>query len=119
MNNIKKQTYCQRPTINLKCIIFSVTLALFYWFAPPKNKWVLLSVLYFPYLIMAYYDYYYDCRNYPLRPTYLAMFYAPFKPPYSQQIQEFDNWCPEIKNWVLFVDLIVFIIVAYIFIWVL
>lgn len=113
--NKNPEIFCEEPSLNLKCIVFSVILALFYWFAPKKNKWILLATLYFPYLIMAYYDHYYDCRRFPLRPTYLSLFYAPFKPKDSQQIKEFNNWCSKIKIRVLIVDIIVLITTFYIF----
>lgn len=71
-------------SLNLKCIIFSILLAGGYWFLPPKNIIVLLSLLYFPYLALAWYDYVYDCRLGLLQPTIFPFgeyVYLPFKPP--------------------------------------
>jgi len=104
-----EKEYCEQPTLNLKCVALSLATAAFYWYTPPKNKWVLLSTLYFPYLGLAWYDYYYDCKRHPLRPTYLSLFYHMFKPKDSQQIKDFNNWCPEIKRKILMVDLLVLI----------
>lgn len=73
-------------TFNIKCVIFSATLASGYWFLPPKNLWVLFFLLWFPYLAMAWYDYMYDCRN-KLGPTIIPFgryIWLPFKPPQYQ-----------------------------------
>ena len=32
-------------TGNLKCVVISLLFASMYWFAPPKNKWVLAGIL--------------------------------------------------------------------------
>jgi|8_EtaG_2_1085327.scaffolds.fasta_scaffold04121_2 hypothetical protein len=95
-----------QPVVNWKCIWFTVALVYGYWYLPPKNKWVLVSLLYFPYLVMAHYDHYYECQR-NLGPTYLAMFYKWAKPQESKQIVQYENWCPEIKNKVLMVDVII------------
>ena len=102
----QKQVYTQEPTLNLKCIVFTLVLVLGYWFLPKRNKWVLIALLYLPYLAMAWYDYFYACeRN--LGPTYLALFYAWNKPPESKQIYDYNNWDPKIKKRVLIIDLII------------
>tara|TARA_X000001036_G_C20550058_1_gene753989 strand:- start:248 stop:628 length:381 start_codon:yes stop_codon:yes gene_type:complete len=94
------------PSINLKCIVFTILLALGYWYLPKKNKWILLILLYFPYLVLAWYDYYYDCgRNFG--PTYLMHYYEFFKPKESRQRKLYDNWHPKYKRRVLIVDIIV------------
>jgi hypothetical protein len=100
------ETVKTMPSVNLKCIIFTLVLAICYWFLPSRNKWVLLALLYFPYLAMAWYDWIYEChRN--LGPTYLAHFYSWAKPPYSRQIQMYKHWDPSILRIVLFVDILV------------
>ena len=99
--------YCEAPALNLKCVVFSLITASSYWYLPPRNKWVLLSTLYFPYLLMAWYDHRYGCTHDQLRPTYLSLFYKWFKPKDSKQIEQFEEWCPEIKRKVLLVDLLV------------
>jgi len=94
------------PAVNLKCIVFTLILSTFYWYLPPRNKWVLLCLLYFPYLALAWYDHLYGCaRN--MGPTYLALFYWWGKPQDSKQIQTYKNWCPKWKNRILIVDLVV------------
>ncbi len=98
--------YEGEPTWNVKCIVFTLVLALGYWFLPPKNKWVLICLLYFPYLVLAWYDYIYQCKR-NMGPTYLSLFYKWAKPKDSQQIKDYDNWDPKIKNKVLLVDIII------------
>ncbi len=101
--------YNADPTWNLKCIVFTLVLAGGYWFLPKRNKWILLGLLYFPYIVLAWYDYYYICeRN--MGPTYLSLFYWWAKPPESKQIIDYKNWCPDKKNWVFFVDIIILMI---------
>ena len=71
-------------SLNLKCIIFTLLLAGGYWYLPPKKIWILISLLYFPYLALAWYDYIYDCRVGLLQPTIFPFgeyVYLPFKPP--------------------------------------
>lgn len=105
MRSGTKEQYNSAPVVNWKCIVFTMVLVLGYWFAPPKNKYILGALLYFPYIIMAWYDYYYICeRN--LGPTYLALFYWWAKPPSSRQVQDYNNWDPAIKRKVLIIDLL-------------
>lgn len=101
---------CVKPVWNLKCILLTLFLAAAYWFLPRKNVIVLGIILYVTYLALAWYDYWYDCRR-NMGPTYLSLFYAPFKPQQSDQIREYDNWHPSIKRTVRIVDLIVLIVV--------
>jgi hypothetical protein len=80
---------------NLKCIIFTAVLAGGYWYLPHKNLWVLLFLLWFPYIALAWYDYGYDCKN-KLEPTVVPfgrLFWLPFKPPGYKD--EFDKMEPE------------------------
>jgi len=101
-----KPCYDAKPSVNWKCIWFTVGLASGYWFLPKKNKWILLALLYFPYILLAYYDHWYDCRR-NMGPTYLAMFYHWAKPQDSKQINDFKNWCPEIRKKVLMIDFVI------------
>jgi hypothetical protein len=104
--------YCGKPVFNWKCIILTLVLSFGYWYLPYKNPYVLISILYFTYIALAWYDYIYICeRN--LGPTYLSLFYWWIKPPQSQQILEYKNWHPEIKNQVMYVDLIIAIGIIY------
>ena len=67
---------------NLKCILFTLALAGGYWYLPHKNLWVLVFLLWFPYIALAWYDYMYNCRN-KLGPTVVPFgryFWLPFKP---------------------------------------
>lgn len=94
---------------NIKCILISIGLALGYWFAPPKNKWVLLGILFFTYLAIAWYDEYLCSK--PLGPTYLKWYYDWGKPPKSFQSKAYDNLCPELERNILTVDIMVLIII--------
>lgn len=102
--------YMGEPTWNVKCIIFTLLLAVGYWYLPRRNKWILLALLFFPYLALAWYDYLYACEE-DLGPTYLSLFYAWLKPRGSQQIQDFRRWDPEIRRRVLIVDGILLVLV--------
>lgn len=63
-------------TGNTKCIVISIFCALFYWYMPPKNKWVLVGILYFTYLAIAWYDEYLCSRT--LTPSYLRQNFKNF-----------------------------------------
>ena len=93
----KEECYNVKPVVNWKCIWFTLALAGGYWFLPKKNKWILLALLYFPYIVLAFYDHHYDCKR-NMGPTYLAMFYHWAKPQDSKQIKDYKNWCPDIKS---------------------
>jgi hypothetical protein len=110
----KEDCYDVNPVVNWKCIWFTFALAGGYWFLPKKNKWILLALLYFPYIMLAFYDHHYDCKR-NMGPTYLAMFYHWAKPQESKQIKDYKNWCPEIKSKVLTLDLIILIIAIGVF----
>ena len=104
-----QEIYNVEPVFNWKCIIFTLSLALGYWFFPAKNKFILLALLYFPYIILAWYDYIYICKR-NMGPTYLALFYWWAKPPSSKQIKDYHNWSPKIKKRVLIIDIILLIL---------
>ena len=101
--------YNKEPVVNWKCVVFTLILAIGYWFLPKRNKWILLALLYFPYLILAWYDYWYICKR-NMGPTYLSLFYWWGKPHDSKQIKQYKNWNPTIKKKVLRVDMILLII---------
>lgn len=142
------------PSVNTKCIVFTLLVSVMYWFvdrkellvpvcitinylydqyydceksiprnillgtvfalllmiAPQKNKWVLALCLYLPYIILAIYDYHFDCTRNKFGPTFLANFYAWAKPLHSDQIEVYKNWHPKWKSLINKVDLIVLII---------
>ena len=84
-------------SLNPKCIVFTVLLAAGYWYLPSKNIRVLVALLYFPYLAMAWYDHVYECK-FQLEPTVFPFgrfVYLPFKPPEYQK--KFDA-LPESKK---------------------
>lgn len=96
------------PATNVKCIIFTLFVVTIYWVLP-KNKWILLFLLWFPYLMMAWYDFIYDAqRNFG--PTYLMHFYEWAKPKDSRQVQIYQNWCPKWKNQVFYVDIVILVL---------
>ena len=67
---------------NVKCIIFTAFVAGGYWYLPPKNMYVLLFLLWIPYVSMAWYDYAYDCKD-KMMPTLFPLgryIFLPFKP---------------------------------------
>lgn len=72
-------------SLNIKCVLFTLFLAGGYWYLPYKNIYVLLALLYFPYLALAWYDYAYKCQVGLLQPTTFLPFseyvYLPFKSP--------------------------------------
>lgn len=88
----------QPLSLNIKCIIFSLVLAGGYWFLPQKSIPVLVALLYFPYLAMAWYDYAYNCSN-KLNPTIFPFgrwLYLPVKPPDYKQ--RYENLSVESKK---------------------
>jgi hypothetical protein len=104
-----EQCYSGPIYTNVKCIIISMLLAGGYWFAPHRNKWVLLSILYFTYLAIAWYDELLCSK--PFGPTYLKWFYEWGKPKDSFQSKMYSNLCPSIESKILTVDIIILIII--------
>lgn len=102
---------CAKPVFNLKCIALTLFLAAAYWYLPKRNVIVLICILYFTYLALAWYDYVYDCKR-NMGPTYLSLFYAPLKPQQSRQIIEYSSWHPSIRRRVMIVDSLVLIAVV-------
>ena len=88
------------------------SLALAYWYAPPRNKYVLLFILYSTYLMIAYYDYFYDCRRGQFGPTFLKTYYEWAKPRNSKQNIIYSNLCPDKKRIIFIVDILVFILLV-------
>ena len=110
----EKEYYNKEPVVNWKCVVFTIMLAVGYWFFPKRNKWVLLALLYFPYLALAWYDHWYLCKR-NMGPTYLSLFYWWGKPHNSTQIKQYKNWNPAIKNKVFMVDMILLFIGSMLF----
>lgn len=101
---VDEKCYDGPITGNSKCVIISILLAIFYWYAPPKNKWILLFILYTTYLGIAWYDEYLCERV--LTPSYLRHFYEWAKPRGSMQSKTYKNLCPEPERKILIVDTI-------------
>ena len=96
-------------TGNIKCIVISIFCALFYWYMPHKNKWVLVGILYFTYLAIAWYDEYLCSRT--LTPSYLRHFYEWAKPTNSMQSIQYKNLCPKQAHEILIVDITILLII--------
>ena len=111
LENIKNKVECYDGPItgNVKCIVISLVLAAAYWYAPHKNKYVLLFILYVTYILIAYYDNFYDCRRWQFGPTFLKTYYEWAKPPSSKQNIIYSNLCPDKKKLIMIVDVVVFI----------
>lgn len=80
---------------NVKCVVGSFLLAGGYWYLPPKNLWVLGTILWATYLLIAWYDYAYQCQD-RMSPTLFPFgryVYLPLKPPDYKQ--EFEALPPE------------------------
>lgn len=68
---------------NWKCVVLTAVIAGGYWWLPPRRLWVLLFLLWLPYVALAWYDYAYQCQ-FQMQPTILPFgryFFLPFKPP--------------------------------------
>lgn len=91
--------YPGRPfSFNLKCIVFTAAVAGGYWWLPRRSWWVLLTLLWLPYVAMAWYDYAYDCRD-KMGPTLVPLgryLFLPFKPPGYKA--EFDKMAQAQKD---------------------
>lgn len=80
---------------NWKCVWFTAILAGGYWWLPPRRPLILLALLILPYIAMAWYDYYYQCKQ-KLKPTLVPFgrtLFLPFKPPDYQA--EFSTMPPQ------------------------
>ena len=148
------------PSVNLKCIVFTLLVTLVYWnidklnnnkyylvplfvviillydyfyncddrrlprgiilgtiFAlilislPQKNKWVFAMCLYLPYIILAIYDYQFNCTHNKFGPTFLANFYAWAKPLHSEQIEIYKKWHPKWVSLIRNVDIVILLVI--------
>ena len=82
----------ERPfAFNVKCIVFTAAIAGGYWWLPHKSVWVLVTLLWLPYVAMAWYDYKYNCSD-KMQPTIVPFgryLFLPFKPPeYQAEFQK-------------------------------
>jgi hypothetical protein len=87
-----------RPfVLNIKCIIFALLVMLIFLYKPNiTNPWILYTSLFIifviAYVVMAWYDYFYDCRLLPLKRNKYSLT-GLFKPPphTSKQVVEYDS----------------------------
>ena len=96
------------PSINWKCLVFTIVIAGGYWFLPQKNKWILAILLYIPYIILAWYDYWYKCEK-EYGPTYLAPLYWWAKPENSKYNKLFSKWSSETKTKAIIINIAILV----------
>lgn len=101
---------------NFKCIALSLFLAGAYWWLPRRNKYVLVAILYFTYLALAWYDHLYRCQR-NLKPTYLAYFYQYLKPYDGKQREEWRLWPNSLRKKIFVVDMIILAILVALLPW--
>lgn len=80
---------------NIKCVIFTIIIAGGYWFLPHKNWFILIFLLWLPYVALAWYDYSYNCKD-KIQPTAFPFgrwIFLPFKP--AGYKDEFNKLPPE------------------------
>lgn len=104
--------YDIKPATNVKCIIF--TAFIFGVWLLPRNKWMLLLILFVPYGLMAWYDYTYNCER-QFGPTFLMNFYDWVKPKDANQHKIYEKWCPKHRTLVNVVDLVILIVFLIVF----
>lgn len=103
---------------NIKCIIFTIILAAGYWYLPPKNMYILIFLLWSPYVALAWYDYSYDCKD-KMMPTVFPFgrkIFLPFKPEgYKKEFEKLPkeqietmNKVDHIFTWTILILLILF-----------
>lgn len=76
-------SYKDQNAINTKWIFLSTFFTLSYWFLPSHNKYVALTILYFSYLGLSWYDYLF-AKSFEI-PTYLSKLFSWGYPPHSVQ----------------------------------
>lgn len=106
---------------NVKCIFFTMLIAGGYWYAPPKNKYILAFLLWLPYVALAWYDYSYDCKD-KMLPTvfpYGRKIFLPFKPAgykaeydklSDDQLQQMDK-VDHVTSWTILIAVIFFVFI--------
>ena len=102
------------PQTNIKCIWFTMLIVGIYWFLP-RNKYILVFLLWAPYLWMAWYDMYYVCQKGTFGPTYLRSYYEWAKPYDSEQLKAYRNWCPKHARKVFIVDVVIAIVLVIVY----
>jgi len=87
-------------TLNVKCIIFSLLMMALYSFCPPRslsfavNAFIYFMIFVVSYVALAWYDYYYGCKQLPLmRGKY--SFTGLFKPPPHVAVKQVEHMMSE------------------------
>ena len=110
---------CQENTTRYtRYIIIGLIFSIFIYFTPRKNYFILGAALYFPYLIMAYYDFFFNCDYKRLQPSPLPfgrLIYVPFKP--KDYKDRAARLCPDGEKVWDFVDRVaLFMIIGVVFV---
>tara|TARA_B110001469_G_C9374919_1_gene194960 strand:+ start:141 stop:497 length:357 start_codon:yes stop_codon:yes gene_type:complete len=103
--------------LNIKCIIFSISIILIYYLPKPKTKInniiMVILIATSAYVSMAWYDYIYDCND-KLKPTIFGWFSKRFKPPrYSK---EYNNLPIKYKKIIRNIDILLLLFIVGMFI---
>ena len=104
--------------LNLKCLVFSISILMVYWLPHPKTvahnlvMGFLISVS--AYIALAWYDVMYDCND-RLKPTLLGWLSKPFKPP--EYAAGYDDLPLKTQKIIRTVDVAVLSIVALTFLY--
>jgi hypothetical protein len=89
---------------NIKCIIFTALIASGYWYFPYHSIYVLIFLLWIPYVSLAWYDYSYNCEN-KLKYTFFPFgryIFLPFKP--AEYQKTYTDLTPEQKQEIVGLD---------------
>jgi hypothetical protein len=112
-NNLYK---CKKRSI-VNNILITIIITFLLSVLPVKNRFILVLFLYFPYFILAWYDYFMNC-SFRMNPTifpYGRYIYLPIKPPsYKKKFEEIDPVVLEnIKNFDKFLttSIIIFVFI--------
>lgn len=105
---------------NIKCVLFTAVIAGGYWYLPHHSLFVLLFLLWFPYIAMAWYDYAYQCEPH-LGPTLIPFgqyFWLPFKPPSykaeyeaNKELQQAYAKMDHVIGWTILASIVTFVTV--------
>jgi hypothetical protein len=106
--------------LNIKCIIFSIIIMALFLYKPMIKSNIILSFILFiifviSYVVMAWYDYYYDCQTLPLKRGEKS-FTGLFKPPmHSYKQKEKEKYIEDNKDsskgkFIIYLSHIVFIV---------
>lgn len=97
--------YQDQNAINTKWIAFSILLSGGYWVIPSRNKYVAITLLYFGYLAISWYDYLFAQTSFKV-PTYMSKLFSWAYPPHTTV--KFDS---KIQKNILFADVFLYFLV--------